>query len=81
MINSMSMTTSLQLAEECLKQDHDDIDGEAQPSFEGLEMFAKTLETVLARVKVRLLNTTVRLECLPNGSVSGIGLEIHISKY
>lgn len=77
------MTTSMQLAEECLKQN----EGESYfeegntPTFEGLELFAQTLETVLARVKVRFINTAIRLEYLQEGSITGIGLEIHIKKY
>lgn len=48
MINSIIMTTSMQLAEECLKQNEgDSFDDEANTSaFEGLELFAQTLETV-----------------------------------
>jgi hypothetical protein len=47
MVDSWSMTTSLQLAQECLK--HEPSEGEqqaegAQP-FDGLEMFAQTIES------------------------------------
>ena len=52
MINmiSMHMTTSMQLAEECLKQNEGEPFVESQNTFEGLELFAQTLETVLARI-------------------------------
>ena len=45
MINSIIMTTSMQLAEECLKQQNEE--DEEPPAFEGLELFAQTLETVI----------------------------------
>ena len=48
MLDSMfnSMTTSLQLAQECLKQDQTEGEqhAEAAQPFEGLEMFAQTIE-------------------------------------
>lgn len=79
MINSIIMTTSMQLAEECLKQNEGEAD-DSNNSFEGLELFAQTLETVLARIKVRFIDTIIRLEYLPESSLSGVGLEIHIKK-
>jgi autophagy-related protein 2 len=82
MINSMTMTTSMQLAEGCLKQDDEDPinDFPQNTTYEGLELFAQALETVLARVKVRFVDTTIRVEYIPQGSMTGIGLEIHIKK-
>ena len=80
MINSIIMTTSMQLAEECLKQNEGEPLDESNNSFEGLELFAQTLETVLARIKVRFIDTIIRLEYLPESSLSGVGLEIHIKK-
>ena len=38
------MTTSIQLAQECLRQDNNE-DQDAGQSFEGLEAFAKTIES------------------------------------
>ena len=81
MINSMIMTTSMQLAEECLKQNEGEPLDESQNSFEGLELFAQTLETVLSRIKVRFLDTVIRLEYVPQSSLSGVGIEIHIKRY
>jgi len=46
----------------------------------GLELFAQALDTVLARVKVRFVDTVVRLEYIPQGSLTAIGLEIAIKK-
>ena len=82
MISSMTMTTSMQLAEGCLKQDEDDdIENSSQnTTYEGLELFAQALETVLARVKVRFIDTVFRLEYVPDGSLTAIGLEIRIKK-
>ena len=39
---SSSMTTSMQLAEECLRQDQGE--GKDEDPFDGLEMFAKAIE-------------------------------------
>ena len=82
MINSMTMTTSMQLAEGCLKPNENDSveDASQSSSFEGLELFAQTLDSVLARIKVRLVDTVIRLEYIPQGSSTGVGLEIHIKK-
>lgn len=46
--NSMSMTTSIQLAQECLRQEaatSGDEHSDAGQSFEGLEAFAQTIES------------------------------------
>ena len=82
MINSMNMTTSMQLAEECFKQNEGDLSSDdfSQNSFEGLELFAQTLDTVLARIKVRFIDTVIRLEYVPASSLSGVGTEIRIKK-
>lgn len=81
MINSMIMTTSMQLAEKCLRENEGECLDESQNTFEGLELFAQTLETVLARIKVRLIDTVIRLEYVPQTSSSGVGLEIHLKRY
>lgn len=81
MINSMIMTTSMQLAEECLKHNEGESSDESQnTTFEGLELFAQALETVLCRVKVRFIDTIIRLEYVPQSSLSGVGVEIHVKK-
>ncbi len=80
-INSI-MTTSMQLAEEVLKHgsEGESSDESQNTTFEGLELFAQTLDTVLARVKVRFIDTIIRLEYVPQSSPNGVGLEIHIKK-
>ncbi|XP_036114200.1 autophagy-related protein 2 homolog A isoform X1 [Molossus molossus] len=73
------MTTSLQLAQECLR------DGLPEPSeppqpLEGLEMFAQTIETVLRRIKVTFLDTVVRVEHLPGDGERGVAVEVHVQR-
>ena len=79
--SSMSMTTSIQLAQECLRQEatgQDDSPG--HPPFEGLEAFAETIESVLARVKVSFVDTIVRFEHIPVDATSGVGIELRIKQ-
>nr|XP_020020532.1 autophagy-related protein 2 homolog A isoform X3 [Castor canadensis] len=73
------MTTSLQLAQECLR------DGLPEPSeppqpLEGLEMFAQTIETVLRRIKVTFLDTVVRVEHTPGDGEPGMAVEVHVQR-
>ncbi|XP_033110504.1 autophagy-related protein 2 homolog A-like [Anneissia japonica] len=82
MWSSMSMTNSMQLAQECLKQDPSEGEQQAEDTkpLEGLEMFAQTIESVLTRVEVSLTDTCIRLEHLPLKSSSGIAAEIRIQR-
>lgn len=88
MVDSMieSMTTSMQIAQECLSHTEEDseiedlLDKSADQSNEGIEHFAHAIDTVLNRIKVRFLNTIVRLEHVPKGSLSGVALELRIKK-
>ncbi|XP_029191275.2 LOW QUALITY PROTEIN: autophagy-related protein 2 homolog A-like [Acropora millepora] len=77
-----AMTTSMQLAQECLKEDPStgEEQAEASPPFEGLESFAQTIESVLARVKLSFTDTVIRFEHLVKDTKTGIGLEIHIKR-
>ncbi|XP_059908269.1 autophagy-related protein 2 homolog B [Gadus macrocephalus] len=77
---SSFMTSSMQLAKECLSQRLTDDIGESFQPFEGLEKFAETIETVLRRVKVTFLDTILRIEHVPDNSKTGIALEIRINK-
>ncbi|XP_054648110.1 autophagy-related protein 2 homolog A isoform X2 [Dunckerocampus dactyliophorus] len=74
---SSSMTSSMQLAQECLK-DPPEASEEPPAPLEGLEMFAQTIETVLRRIKVTLLDTIVRIEHQPPDLETGVALEVHI---
>ncbi|XP_044125665.1 autophagy-related protein 2 homolog A [Bufo gargarizans] len=76
---SSCMTTSMQLAQECLKEQADEPSEPPQP-IEGLEMFAQTIETVLRRIKVTFLDTIIRIENTPADSATGTALEIHIKR-
>jgi len=80
--NSMNMTTSMQLAEQCLKQDPTAGEEQAESAqmFEGLEAFAQTIESVLSRIKLSFTNTIIRLENIPPDCTSGVGLELHIDR-
>uniref|UniRef100_A0A8C7PAJ8 Autophagy related 2A n=1 Tax=Oncorhynchus mykiss TaxID=8022 RepID=A0A8C7PAJ8_ONCMY len=76
---STCMTSSMQLAQECLK-DPPEASEEPPAPLEGLEMFAQTIETVLRRIKVTLLDTIVRIEHQPLNMETGIALEVHIKR-
>uniref|UniRef100_A0A673W102 Autophagy related 2A n=1 Tax=Salmo trutta TaxID=8032 RepID=A0A673W102_SALTR len=76
---STCMTSSMQLAQECLK-DPPEASEEPPAPLEGLEMFAQTIETVLRRIKVTLLDTIVRIEHHPLDMETGIALEVHIKR-
>ncbi|KAF7201886.1 autophagy-related protein 2 homolog B isoform X1 [Nothobranchius furzeri] len=77
---SSFMTSSMQLAKECLSQKLTDDMGESFQPFEGLEKFAETIETVLRRVKVTFLDTVLRVEHVPENSKTGFVLEVRISR-
>ncbi|KAG8235893.1 hypothetical protein J437_LFUL010123, partial [Ladona fulva] len=74
-----SMSTSMQLAQECLKQDAEDgkDSDQAQP-LDGLELFAQTIDSILCRVKVKFVDTVIRLEHVPKESSAGVALELRI---
>ncbi|ESO82945.1 hypothetical protein LOTGIDRAFT_197758 [Lottia gigantea] len=76
-----SMTSSLQLAEEVINSDKSASDAtpESEP-FEGVQMFAQTIESVLSRVKLSLLDTIIRLEHVNNDTEKGIALELRIER-
>lgn len=77
---SSFMTSSMQLAKECLSQRLTDDQGESFQPLEGLETFAETIETVLRRVKVTFVDTVLRMEHVPENSKTGIALELRINK-
>uniref|UniRef100_A0A8C1CVW3 Autophagy related 2A n=1 Tax=Cyprinus carpio carpio TaxID=630221 RepID=A0A8C1CVW3_CYPCA len=72
---SSCMTSSMQLAQECLK-DPPEASEEPPAPLEGLEMFAQTIETVLRRIKVTFLDTIVRVEHHSLDAETGVALEI-----
>uniref|UniRef100_A0A671XNC5 Autophagy related 2A n=1 Tax=Sparus aurata TaxID=8175 RepID=A0A671XNC5_SPAAU len=76
---SSGMTSSMQLAQECLK-DPPEASEEPPAQLEGLEMFAQTIETVLRRIKVTFIDTIVRIEHHPLDLETGVALEVHIKR-
>ncbi|XP_029021444.1 autophagy-related protein 2 homolog A [Betta splendens] len=76
---SSSMTSSMQLAQECLK-DPPEASEEPPAPLEGLEMFAQTIETVLRRIKVTFIDTIIRIEHQPLDLETGVALEVHIKR-
>ncbi|KAI4893707.1 hypothetical protein NFI96_012162 [Prochilodus magdalenae] len=76
---SSCMTSSMQLAQECLKDPPEASEDPPAP-LEGLEMFAQTIETVLRRIKVTFLDTIVRIEHQPLDSETGVALEMRITR-
>ncbi|XP_020295971.1 autophagy-related protein 2 homolog B isoform X2 [Pseudomyrmex gracilis] len=71
-----SMTSSMQLAQECLQQDAATA-GNAQP-LEAVELFAQTIDSILSKVKVRFIDTVIRLEHVPLNSSMGVAIEMWI---
>ncbi|XP_077993352.1 autophagy-related protein 2 homolog A-like [Glandiceps talaboti] len=82
MWSSMSMTTSMQLAQECFKQEPSESEQQADNAqrYEGLELFAQTIESVLSRVKMTFIDTVIRIEHVPKDSRLGVALEIHVKR-
>ncbi|XP_050983369.1 autophagy-related protein 2 homolog A isoform X1 [Labeo rohita] len=76
---SSCMTSSMQLAQECLK-DPPEASEEPPAPLEGLEMFAQTIETVLRRIKVTFLDTIVRVEHHSLDAETGVALEMRIKR-
>ncbi|XP_062379584.1 autophagy-related protein 2 homolog B isoform X2 [Sardina pilchardus] len=76
---SSFMTSSMQLARECLSQRLTDEQAESGP-LEGLETFAETIDTVLRRIKVAFLDAVLRIEHIPPNSKTGIALELRIAR-
>ncbi|XP_037892435.1 autophagy-related protein 2 homolog B [Glossina fuscipes] len=64
MLESMwsSVSSSLQLAEECMRQNEDDFDCSIPNSIIGLEKFAETIDNVLNRITANISNITVIIE-------------------
>ncbi|CAH2094707.1 unnamed protein product [Euphydryas editha] len=77
MLESMwsSMSSSMQLATEFLQEDAGP--QESNP-VEGIEMFAHAIDSILSRVKVKFINTKIRLEHVSKNSDKGIALQILI---
>lgn len=73
------MTTSLQMAQECLREGLPEPSEPPQP-LEGLEMFAQTIETVLRRIKVTFLDTVVRVEHSLGDEEQRVAVEVRVQR-
>ncbi|XP_076166580.1 autophagy-related 2 isoform X3 [Ptiloglossa arizonensis] len=71
-----SMTSSMQLAQECLQEDANNAEN-SQPLV-GVELFAQTIDSILCRVKVRFIDTVIRLEHVPVDSSTGVAIQMYI---
>ncbi|XP_067647283.1 autophagy-related protein 2 homolog B [Eurosta solidaginis] len=87
MLESMwsSASSSMQLAEECMKQKDDDFDDNTtteidNKSLTGLEKFAETIDNILNRIKATFTNTTLCLEYHAANGTNAISLCIDINK-
>ncbi|XP_076030640.1 autophagy-related 2 [Oratosquilla oratoria] len=87
MVDSMieSMTSSMQIAQECLNQMSSEAECKTEgdkgaQTIEGIEHFAHAIDTVLNRIKVRFLETTIRMEHVPKSSQSGVAVEVRVEK-
>ncbi|XP_055377404.1 autophagy-related protein 2 homolog B isoform X2 [Condylostylus longicornis] len=81
MLESMwsSMSSSMQLAQECLRKESDESIFSAQTaSIEGLEKFAQTIDSVLNRIKAKFYNTEIRFEYQLPGQQNGIAIIIKV---
>ncbi|XP_041093961.1 autophagy-related protein 2 homolog A [Polyodon spathula] len=76
---SSCMVSSMQLAQECLKEPLEEPEEPPDP-LEGLEMFAQTIETVLRRIRLRFVDTVVRVERPATGGQEGVAVEVHIKR-
>uniref|UniRef100_A0A665XFI8 Autophagy related 2A n=1 Tax=Echeneis naucrates TaxID=173247 RepID=A0A665XFI8_ECHNA len=78
---SSSMTSSMQLAQECLK-DPPEASEEPPAPLEGLEMFAQTIETGESNISVEFFNTLIMytLTHEPLDLDTGVALEVHIKR-
>lgn len=89
MIESMwsSVSSSLQLAEECMRQEEDDESectatnaGVQAGSIVGLEKFAETIDNVLNRIQAKFSNITLKIEYPCHYRLRGVALNIHLNE-
>ncbi|XP_031632964.1 autophagy-related protein 2 homolog B [Contarinia nasturtii] len=81
MIESMwsSMSSSMQLAKDCLE--HESGPNPPNQPMEGLERFAQIIDNVLNRIKVRLIDTEIRLEYFTSEKERGITVVCKIKSF
>ncbi|KAM7346426.1 autophagy-related 2 [Cochliomyia hominivorax] len=87
MIESMwsSVSSSLQLAEECMRQEEEDESANTSSGGEtgaivGLEKFAETIDNVLNRIQAKFSNITLKIEYPCHYRLKGVALNIHLNE-
>ncbi|XP_075148411.1 autophagy-related 2 [Haematobia irritans] len=83
MIESMwsSVSSSLQLAEEYIRQEENESDATAtQTTIGGLEKFAETIDNVLNRIRAKFTNITIQIEHPLVSTLKGIAFKIHLDE-
>ncbi|XP_043221446.1 autophagy-related protein 2 homolog A-like isoform X2 [Amphibalanus amphitrite] len=82
MLDSMS-TSTMDMAKECLSQvdprGADPAAAAASETLDGIEALATAIDTVLLRIKVRFVDTVVRVEHVGQGRGRGVGVELRIA--
>lgn len=74
------MTTSMQLAEGCLKAANESNETTSGGLFDGLDVFADVIESVLTRVHVSFADTIIRVAEIPDDQETSIAVEVCIDK-
>lgn len=71
-----SMTSSMQLAKDYIKQEPD-VGDDSKP-LEGIEKFAQTIDSVLTRIRIKFIDTIIQIEHVPKDSLTGVAVQIRI---
>lgn len=82
MIESMwsSVSSSLQLAEEYMRQEENESDATAHTTIGGLEKFAETIDNVLNRIRAKFTNITIQIEHPLVSSIKGVAFKVHLDE-
>uniref|UniRef100_A0A6B2EBD1 Autophagy-related protein 2 n=1 Tax=Phlebotomus kandelakii TaxID=1109342 RepID=A0A6B2EBD1_9DIPT len=76
-----SMSSSMQLAQDCMDRDGENLAQNVQMSaMEGIERFAQIIDNVLNRIKAKFVDTVVRLEYVLPNQQRGIAIVVKIKK-
>ncbi|XP_075401574.1 autophagy-related protein 2 homolog A isoform X2 [Tenrec ecaudatus] len=73
------MTSSLEMAQECLREGVPDASESPEP-LDGLEVFAQTIDSVLQRIKVVIADCVVRVEHTLEAPERSLALEVHVQR-
>ncbi|KAL1512538.1 hypothetical protein ABEB36_002120 [Hypothenemus hampei] len=72
-----SMTSSMHLAEQYTEEVAAKKDSNT-PAFEGIELFAETIDTVVRKIRVKFVDAVIQIEHLPKEAQKGVGLIMNI---